>query len=574
MYTNGQAGSMSKINLCPSSHPKRASLNVREVPVDEFDFVIIGGGSSGSVVASRLSEDPNSSVALLEAGSPGDGWVVRTPAAGVFMVPTKLNNWTFETVPQAGLNGRRGYQPRGRVLGGSSAINAMIYTRGHRWDYDHWAELGCTGWSFDEVLPFFKKAECNEEFGDPWHGREGPLPVSRSRTDNPFQEIFLEAARQAQLPLCQDFNVPEPEGLGIYQVTQRNGERWSAARAYLHNHVGVRKSLHVDCGARVRRILFDQRRAIGVEYEQNGQLRVLRVRREVILSAGALQSPQILMLSGIGDADELRAVGIPVIKHLPEVGRNLQDHPDFIFGYKARSLDLLGISVRGMGRLAREARRYMATRRGMLTTNFAEAGGFLKTHPELSMPDIQLHFVVAMVDDHARRLHWGHGFSCHVCLLRPRSRGSVKLKGPDPYAAPAVDPNFLGDPDDLEQMVDGFKMTRHLLDAPSLVKFRTEDCFTAGVHNDDEIRGILRERVDTVYHPVGTCRMGSDATSVVDPSLRVRGMGGLRIVDCSIMPTLVGGNTNAPAIMIGEKAAMMIRCEAEQAVTLTSDRIA
>ncbi len=536
--------------------------------MDEFDFVIVGGGSSGSVVASRLSEDPDTSVALLEAGNAGDSWVVTTPAAGVFMVPSSLNNWAFETVPQAGLNGRRGYQPRGRVLGGSSAINAMVYTRGHRWDYDHWASLGCAGWSFDEVLPYFKKAECNEEFGEPWHGCEGPLPVSRSRTGNPFHKLFLEAARQAEFPLCDDFNVPEPEGLGIYQLTQKNGERWSAARAYLHPHIGVRRNLHVHCGARVLRILFDGRRAVGVEYEQGGRRFSLRARREVIVSAGALQSPQILMLSGIGDANELQRFGIPVVMHLPGVGKNLQDHPDFIFGYRARSLDLLGLSLLGIGRLAREAGRYVTERRGMLTTNFAEAGGFLKTRHDLDIPDIQLHFVVAMVDDHARRLHWGHGFSCHVCLLRPQSRGTVKLQSPDPMAAPAIDPNFLGEPEDLEQMIDGFKVTRRLLDAPALAAQRTIDCFTADVRSDDEIRSILRARVDTVYHPVGTCRMGNDELSVVDPELRVRGVSGLRIVDCSIMPTLVGANTNAPAIMIGEKAAALIQATAHEGMVV------
>jgi choline dehydrogenase-like flavoprotein len=435
----------------------------------------------------------------------------------------------------------------------------MVYTRGHRWDYDHWADLGCTGWSFDEVLPFFQKAECNEEFGSPWHGREGPLPVSRSRTDNPFHGIFLEAARQAQFPLCDDFNVPEPEGLGIYQVTQKNGERWSAARAYVQPYIGARRNLHVECGARVTRLLFNGRRAIGVEYVRGGQRHILRARCEVILSAGALQSPQLLMLSGIGDASELREFGIPVMVHLPGVGKNLQDHPDFIFGYKAKSLDLLGFSMKGLGRFMRESRRYTSRRRGMLTSNFAEAGGFLRTRPDLDMPDIQLHFVVAMVDDHARSLHWGHGFSCHFCLLRPRSRGTVRLQSPDPMAPPLIDPNFLGDPEDLEQMVDGFKVTRRLLDAPVLAAWKTFDYYTANVHSDDEIRTVLKKRVDTVYHPVGTCRMGNGDGAVVDPSMRIHGVEGLRVVDCSIMPTLVGGNTNAPAVMIGEKASAMIR---------------
>jgi choline dehydrogenase-like flavoprotein len=529
---------------------------------DEFDYVVVGGGSAGCVVASRLSEDPGIRVALIEAGGKGDGWVITTPAAGIFTVPTRLDNWAFETEPQRGLNGRRGYQPRGKSLGGSSAINAMVYTRGHRWDYDHWASLGNTGWSFEDVLPYFKKSECNEEFGGIWHGRDGPVNVADSRTGNPFHRIFLQAAHEAQLPLCQDMNAPEPEGLGIYQVTQKNGERCSAARAYIHPHLGTRRNLKVECGARAQRIRFERRRAVAVDFRQAGGSRTLRARREIILSAGAIQSPQILMLSGVGDGEQLRRLGIDVVAHLPAVGENLQDHPDFIFGYAARSLDLLGISAAGFIRLAKEIRRYRAERRGMLTTNFAEAGGFLKTRADLAVPDVQLHFVVAVVEDHARRLRRGHGYSCHVCLLRPRSRGRVTLRSADPFGAPAIDPNFLGDPQDLEDMVAGFKLTRRLMDMPALASLRMRDLFTADVHTDDDIPAVLRARVDTVYHPAGTCRMGVDAGAVVDPTLRVRNLEGLRVADVSIMPTLIGGNTNAPAMMIGEKAAAMIRAGA------------
>jgi choline dehydrogenase-like flavoprotein len=527
--------------------------------VDEFDYVVVGGGSSGCVVAARLSEDPRARVALLEAGGKGDSWIIWTPAAGIFTVPTRLDNWAFETEPQPGLNGRRGYQPRGKSLGGSSAINAMVYTRGHRWDYDHWAALGNTGWAFDDVLPYFKKSECNEEFDGAWHGRDGPVNVANSRTGNPFQAIFLQAAREAQLPLCEDMSGPEPEGLGIYQVTQKNGERCSAARAYIHPHLGTRRNLTVECGARAQRVRFDGKRAVAVEFRQAGRARTLRARREIIVSAGAIQSPQLLMLSGVGDGARLHRLGIDVVAHLPGVGENLQDHPDFIFGYAARSLDLLGISGAGFVRLAKEIKRYRAERRGMLASNFAEAGGFLKTRAELTVPDIQLHFVVAMVDDHARRLRRGHGFSCHVCLLRPLSRGSVTLRSADPFAPPAIDPNFLGHPQDVEDMVAGFKLTRRLMDAPALAAQRTRDLFTAGVRCDDDIRAVLRARVDTVYHPAGTCRMGVDANAVVDPALRVRNVEGLRVADASIMPTLIGGNTNAPAMMIGEKAAALIR---------------
>ena len=531
-------------------------------PTREFDYLVLGGGSAGSAVASRLTEDPSVTLCLLEAGDRGNDRVIETPLAGALMVPTKLHNWAFETVPQPGLDGRRGYQPRGRTLGGSSAINAMIYVRGHRWDYDHWAALGATGWSFAEVLPYFKRSENNETFEDELHGRGGPLNVSWPRSDNPWPGYFLDAATEAQFRSNGDFNGPEQEGFGLYQVTQKNGERWSAARAYLHPHIGKRANLAVECGARVRRILIENGRAVGAEVSQAGEVRIYRARREVIVSAGALQSPQILMLSGIGDAGELKAHGIEVVHHLPGVGANLQDHPDFVFGYKAKSLDLLGLSLSGTARIFKEILRFRRERRGMVTSNFAEAGGFFRSRPELEIPDIQIHFIVAIVENHARRQRLGHGFSTHFCLLRPKSRGTLKLASADPMAAPLIDPAFLTHPDDLADMVAGFKATRRIMDAPALASRRDRDLYTSEVRSDDEIRAVLRARVDTVYHPVGTCRMGVDDGAVVTPELKVRGIAGLRVVDASIMPTLIGGNTNAPCMMIGEKAADMIRASA------------
>lgn len=528
---------------------------------DTFDFVVVGGGSGGCAAAGRLSEHANTSVALLEAGGGCDNWVVTTPGALALMVPSKLNNWAFDTVPQAGLNDRIGYQPRGKGLGGSSAINAMVYIRGHQSDYDRWASLGNAGWSYAEVLPYFKRSEDNADFDGEYHGKGGPLPVNRLRTDNPVQQIFLQAAREAQFRLRDDFNAEDHEGLGIYQVTQRNGERWSAARAYVHPHMATRGGLHVRTNALASRILFEGRRAVGVEYRQGKETRQVRARREVIVSAGAFQTPQILMLSGVGDGSALAKHGIATLHHLPGVGQNLQDHPDFIFAYMSDSPYFTGTSFSGIAHQLRAILQYRRERRGAMTSNFAECGGFLKTRPDVDVPDIQLHFGMAMVDDHGRKRHWGRGFSCHFCLLRPKSRGSVSLASADPLAAPLIDPNFLGEPDDLESMVAGYKTTRRLMQTPALRALQKKDMFTAGIETDDDIRALLRARVDTVYHPVGTARMGADPMAVVDPKLKVHGLEGLRIVDASIMPTLIGGNTNAPTIMIGEKAADMIKAE-------------
>jgi choline dehydrogenase-like flavoprotein len=526
--------------------------------MSEYDYVVVGGGSAGCVVASRLSEDPGVSVCLLEAGNAGDNWIVNTPIATALMLPSKINNWAFETVPQPGLNGRRGYQPRGRALGGSSAINAMVYIRGHRSDYDRWGSLGNPGWSYEDVLPYFRKAECNENFRDDYHGSEGPLNVAKLRSRNPFIDCFLEAAQQLQLPSTDDFNGTTQEGVGTYQVTQKNGERCSAARAYIHPNL-ARPNLHVLTGAATRRILFENSRAAGAEYQRGDKLERAAARREVIVSCGALQTPQLLMLSGLGDAAHLSERGIHVVQNLPGVGRNLQDHVDYVFVYQSKHADLFGTSFAGARRLLKEIALYRKSRRGMVTSNFAEAGGFLKTDADEAVPDIQLHFVVGMVDDHSRKKRLGHGFSCHVCLLRPKSRGSIQLKSKDPAAPPLIDPKFYDDPDDIETMVKGFKITRRIMETPALRGHSVRDFYTEHLNTDDEIRTELRNRSDTIYHPVGTCRMGTGKDAVVDPQLRVRGVSGLRVADASIMPTLIGGNTNAACIMIGEKVADMIR---------------
>lgn len=532
---------------------------------ETHDVIVIGGGSSGSALAGRLSEDAGTQVLLLEAGADVTNFLATVPTGAVLMVPSKLHNYAFQTVPQPGLNGRRGYVPRGKLLGGSSGINAMVYVRGQREDYDHWAALGNPGWGWDDVLPHFIRSEGNDTFGAPLHGRDGPLKVSQLRSDNPLQDAWVAAGREAGHTINADFNGASQEGVGIYQVTQDRGERCSAARAYLWPH-RARPNLRIAANAQVQRILFDDRRAVGVEVKVGGLTRRLRARREVVLSAGAIQSPQLLMLSGIGDAAQLQAQGIPVLHHLPGVGANLQDHPDFVFGLRSRTLHSFGLSLRGGLAFWKALQRYRAERRGMLTSNFAEGGAFLRTPLSPDRPDIQLHFVVAAVEDHARKLRWGHGMSCHVCLLRPRSRGSVKLAGRDAATAPLIDPAFFRHPDDLAQMVAGFKLTRTLLQQPSLRAWWSHEMWSTETGTDADIEALLRQRADTIYHPVGTCKMGAaaDGMAVVDAQLRVHGMQGLRVVDVSIMPTLISGNTNAPAMMIAEKAAQMMQAAARQ----------
>jgi choline dehydrogenase len=530
-----------------------------------YDYIIIGAGSAGCVLANRLSADPSISVLLIEAGPRDSNPFIHLPVGLAKVIPNHRYNWAYETEPQDHLNGRRILWPRGKTLGGTSSLNGMIYIRGHARDYDIWRQMGNAGWSYAEVLPYFKRDEANERGADAWHGADGPLNVTESAHRNPLFDAFVESGQQAGYPANKDFNGADQEGFGRYQFTIRKARRWSAAMAYLRPAL-KRRNLTVETEALTERIDLDKGRAVGVTWRQDGQRVTARANREIILSAGAVNSPHILMLSGIGDPYHLRSKGVAPRHELSEVGRNLQDHHNIHTVHVSKVRTLTDVLTRTNGAALAAARAWLL-RSGPAAGFPLEGGAFIRTDPALEMPDVQFHFsagnLMSMIrqpfsaptTDHTRP----DAFMCHACLLRPESRGDIRLKSSDLTVAPEIDPNYLATNGDRMTMRAGFKAMRDVLNQPAMAKLSGGEIWPGpAVVSDSEIDAFIRSAASTVYHPVGTCRMGTDVGAVVDETLKVRGLEALRVVDASVMPTLVGGNTNAPTIMIAEKAADMI----------------
>jgi choline dehydrogenase-like flavoprotein len=551
-----------------------------------YDFIILGAGSAGCVLANRLSANPNFNVCLIEAGSKDSDLRLHVPLGFAFLGKESKYSWNYNTEPQkefekvtltepatsiidstGGVHQiepeseehRRGYQPRGKTLGGSSSINAMLYVRGHKWDYDHWAELGNDGWSYDEVLPYFKKAEHNEVFDNNFHGQGGPLNVSQIRHKNKSVDDFVKTGSSV-FGFNEDFNGNDQEGIGYYQTTQKDGKRCSTAKAYLIPAL-ERENLTVLTDTHVDKININNNKADGVAcIDQEGNSFTINASKEVILSSGAFGSPQILLRSGVGPREEIIKHGIEHKIDLPGVGKNLQDHIDYVSVHKHQSLNLIGFSLGTIFfRFPLEIIKYILAKTGMFTSTVAEAGGFIRSRNDIDVPDIQLHFAPGMVVDHGRQQLWGTGISCHTCLLRPKSRGEVTLNSSSAFEDPKIDPKFLSHPDDVRDMIAGYKKMMKVMNKAPLSKYTSKHVLNPiDLDDDEDIEKAIRSEADTVYHPVGTCKMGSDDMSVVNKDLVVHKVSNLRVVDASIMPTLIGGNTNAPTIMIGEKASDII----------------
>ena len=529
---------------------------------ETYDYIIIGAGSAGCVLANRLSEDDSVKVCLIEAGKKDNSMLVRMPAGvGALIQDENPYNWGFWTVPQKHMNGRKLWWPRGRGWGGSSSINGMIYIRGHARDYDQWRQSGLRGWGFSDVLPYFRKSEAYERGADAFHGGDGPLNVTESPMNSPIYDMVVQAGRQAGYPETSDFNGPQQEGFGAYQRTIFENERWSAAAAYLHPIVKTRPNLTVKSTALVSRVVFRGGRANGVEMvaKRGAQAETIHATSEVIVCAGAVQSPQILQLSGIGAADDIRKHGITSIVDLPGVGANMQDHLDVTIVHEMTKKLSAYSQQAGLKKLF-VGLRYMLSKSGPGADNFLQAGAFLKSREGLDRPDLQLHVVNAMMADHGKNDFGRDGFTVHSCQLRPESRGSIALASNDPFEHPLIDPNYLGSETDISVMRRSVQMIREICSQSALNDLRGMEVMPgAGVQSDAEIDAFIRETGETIYHPVGTVHMGIHDDAPLDTELKVRGVEGLRVVDASVMPTLIGGNTNAPTIMIAEKTADMIR---------------
>jgi len=524
----------------------------------EFDYVIVGAGSAGCVLANRLSASGKYSVLLLEAGPRDTNPWIHVPLGYGKLFKEKAVNWMYQTEPEPGLNGRSVFQPRGKTLGGSSSINGLLYIRGQHEDYDRWRQRGNVGWGFDDVLPYFKKAEDQTRGADEFHGTGGPLPVSNLGHPDPISAAFIEAAVEAGIPRNPDFNGASQEGAGFFQTTTKGGRRASAAVAYLRP-AKSRSNLHVETSALAEKILFEGRRAVAVTYRRAGALRTARARSEILVAGGAFNSPQLLQLSGIGPAELLRQHGIEVVLDAQGVGHDLQDHMQVRVVMRCSQAITLNDIVNNPARKVLAGLRYAAFRTGPLTIAAGTSGAFFKTNPRLATPDIQIHFLPFSTDKMGEKLHPFSGFTASVCQLRPESRGSIRIGSADPAAPPEIRINYLASEVDRTANVEGLKILRQILNAPALAPYVVEEVDPgAKVTSDEALLAFCRTRGTTVYHPTSTCRMGNDPLAVVDQRLRVRGIEGLRVVDASVMPDLVSGNTNAPVIMIAEKASEMI----------------
>ncbi len=527
--------------------------------MDRFDYIIIGAGSAGCVLAARLTEDPNVTVLLLEAGTKDNSLMVRMRAGVGQLLPTKNTyNWGFWTEEEPNLENRKMWWPRGKGWGGSSSINGMIYIRGHARDYDQWRQMGLEGWAYKDVLPYFKRSESLEGGGDDWHGGAGPLKVSKASDPNPIYKATIEAGRQAGFKVTNDFNGFPQDGGGPYQPSVHDGPRCSPARGYLHPALN-RPNLTCVTDARTTRILVENGKTVGVEYadEKTKTRKSAQAGREVLLCAGAVQSPQILQLSGIGDPEELAKHGIAVVHPLKGVGQNLQDHLDVTMSWECPQPITIFSQRKGIKTLF-VGLNYMLFKQGIGRRQFLESGAFLKSRPDLDRPDLQIHCVLAVMQNHGKTQVQKDGFTFHVCQLRPESRGRVGLKSADPFDDPAIYANYLAAEEDRRALREGVKMMRKVAEQAALAPYRSQELFPGpAVQTDEEIDTWIRGASETIYHPVGTCRMGpkGDPMAVVDAELKVQGLEGLRVIDASVMPTLVGGNTNAPTIMIAEKAA-------------------